>query len=157
MNKEKTKMKTKLNLPIMIEQLTLDLKDLDSEYTHDKRNVLTVSEIQKAGFIYIAYPAFVVHTETDEVWNKEKTWESSEGCPKLTKTFLLGEVKEWDTRHIIKPEVKQQAIDQMKKLGIKWVNQVYFGEIFIPKDQINGSRYYHMFARAEIKRVLTFS
>ena len=63
----------------------------------------------------------------------------------------MGEVEEWDTSPI-KPEVKQQAIDQMKKLGIKWVHQVYFGEIFIPKDKTNGHRYFHMFARAEIKR-----
>jgi len=132
-------------------QIEFDLKDLDAEYTHGERNILTVSEIQKAGFLYTAYPAFNAHQETDEVWNNGSSWTIQQGYPKLTKTFLLGEVKEWDTSPI-KPEVKQQAIDQMKKLGIKWVHQVYFGEIFIPKDQTNGDRYFHMFARAEIKK-----
>lgn len=136
----------------MNEQLTFDLKDLDAEYTHGKRNILTVSEIQNAGFLYTAYPAFNAHQETDEVWTSEKSWTIQQGYPKLTKTFLLGEVKEWDAAYKIKPEVKQQAIDQMKKFGIKWVCQVYFGEIYIPKDQTNGDRYFHMFARAEIKK-----
>lgn len=133
------------------EQIELDLKDLDAEYAHGNRNILTVSEIQKAGFLYTAYPAFNAHPETDEVWNADLSWTTQRGNPKLTKTFLLGEIEEWDT-HPIKPEVKQKAIDQMKKLGIKWVHQVYFGEIFIPKDKTNGDRYFHMFARAEIKR-----
>jgi len=132
-------------------QIEFDLKDLDAEYTHGKRNILTVSEIQKAGFLYTAYPAFNAHQETDEVWNNGSSWTIQQGNPKLTKTFFLGEVKEWDTSPI-KPEVKQQAIDEMKKLGIKWVSQVYFGEIFIPKDKTNGDRYFHMFARAEIKK-----
>jgi len=132
-------------------QIEFDLKDLDAEYTHGERNILTVSEIQKAGFLYTAYPAFNAHQETDEVWNNGSSWTIQQGNPKLTKTFLLGEVKEWDTSPI-KPEVKQQSIDQMKKLGIKWVSQVYFGEIFIPKDKTNGDRYFHMFARAEIKK-----
>ncbi len=131
----------------MYTQLTLDLRDQDEEYTWNNHNILMVSEIQKAGFLYTAYPAFVVNEETDEIVRNQS---HIGGSPKLAYTYLLGEVSEDDTRPI-KPEVKKQAIDQMNKLGIRWVHQVYFGEIFIPKDQIRGRRH-HMFARATIKQ-----
>jgi hypothetical protein len=137
----------------MTEQLIFDFKDQDTEYTYNNRNILTVSEIRRAGFLYTAFTAFVVHPETDEVWNNGLSWSHENGYPKLAYTFLLGEAKEWDTRPI-KPEIKQQAIDQMKSIGIKWVHQVYFGDIYIPKDKINGARYYHMFARATVKQLI---
>lgn len=112
-------------------------------------NILTATEIINAGFIVTPTTVFFINTDTDEVckFNQEKNVK-----PMLTYTFLLGEEKEWDILLKDIDSVKQRAIEQMKKLGIKWVYSVYYGEIYIPKDKINGERYHHIFARAAIKK-----
>jgi hypothetical protein len=107
--------------------------------------ILTIKEIQDAGFIHTPYVAFAYNKDTDAIYDGE------DSEPKLALTYLLGEEKEWDIRLHDVDGVKKRAIEQMKKLGIKWVYSVYYGEIYIPKDQTNGDRYHHIFARAAIK------
>ena len=109
--------------------------------------ILTIQEIQNAGFIHTTHTAFSYNKVTDAIDNGE------DSEPKLALTYLLGEEKEWDIKLYDVDGVKKRAIEQMKKLGIKWVYSVYYGEIYIPKDQTNG-RYHHIFARAAIKNNL---
>jgi hypothetical protein len=109
--------------------------------------ILTIQEIQDAGFIHTPFIAFVHNKHTDVVGADG----TDECVPNLTFTYLLGEEKEWDIRFYDIDGVKQRAIVQMKKLGIRWVNSVYYGEIYIPKDNTSGDRYHHIFARAKVK------
>ena len=109
--------------------------------------ILTIQEIQDAGFIHTPFYAFVHNKHTDVVGADG----TDECVPNLTFTYLLGEEKEWDIRFYDIDGVKQRAIAQMKKLGVRWVNSVYYGEIYIPKDNTSGDRYHHIFARAKVK------
>ena len=111
--------------------------------------ILTIQEIQNAGFIHTPYVTFAYNKDTDAIYCGE------DSVPCLALTYLLGEEKEWDIRLHDVDGVKKRAIEQMKKLGIKWVYSVYYGEIYIPKDQTNGGRYHHIFARAAIKNTIS--
>ena len=107
--------------------------------------ILTIQEIQNAGFIHTTHVAFAYNKDTDAIYDGE------DSEPKLALTYLLGEEKEWDIRLRDVEGVKKRAISQMKKLGIRWVYSVYYGEIYIPKDNTGGDRYHHIFARAKVK------
>jgi hypothetical protein len=109
--------------------------------------ILTIQEIQDAGFIHTPFIAFVRNKHTDVVG----TDVTEECVPSLTFTYLLGEEKEWDIKLYDIDGVKQRAIAQMNKLGIRWVYSVYYGEIYIPKDNTSSDRYHHIFARAKVK------
>ena len=108
-------------------------------------HILTIQEIQDAGFIHTPFVAFAYNKDTDAVGVDDKC------VPNFTLTYLLGEEKEWDIKLRDINGVKQRAIAQMKKLGIRWVYSVYYGEIYIPKDNTGGDRYHHIFARAKVK------
>ena len=107
--------------------------------------ILTIQEIQDTGFIHTPFVDFAYNKDTDVVGTDDKS------VPTFTLTYLLGEEKEWDIRFYDIDGVKQRAIAQMKKLGIRWVYSVYYGEIYIPKDNTGGDRYHHIFARAKVK------
>lgn len=112
--------------------------------------ILSKEELETNGFIHTNYVAFAINKETDAIFSNEDD-DLDKWVPKCTVTFLLGEEKEWDIKLYDVEGVKQRAIAQMKKLGIKWVYNVYCGDIFIPKDKTGGDSYHHIFARATIK------
>lgn len=118
----------------------------DLNAIHDVKS--TLKGDKRIGFIHTPFVAFAVDTETDAI-----TSTIENGEPKLAYTFLLGEEKEWDIKLHDVEGVKQRAIAQMKKLDIKWVYSVYCGEIYIPKNQIRGARYHHIFVRGAVKNV----
>jgi hypothetical protein len=113
-------------------QLEFDLKECDEEYSFGKRNVLKVSEIKKEGFIWTQVPANI--TENNE--------------PYITLTYDMGIYPNVDYKDIPQ-SYKQEAIKKMKNINMKYVFQVYFGEIFIDPTYMGPlkNRWNHIFAR----------
>lgn len=115
-----------------MKQQKLDLKENDQEFTFSRRNVLKVSEIEKSGFVWTRVPANV----------------TEHGDPYITVTYNMGIYQNIDHQEIPE-EYKEKVIQKMREIKMKYVNQVYFGEIFIDPNYCGQlrNRWNHIFAR----------
>ena len=117
-------------------QLQFKFNDCDAEYTHGRRNVLMVSEIENAGFVWTPTIANV----------------TNEDVPYITHTYDMGIYENADHQKI--PEIyKEYTIKKMKEIGLKYVFQVYFGEIYINPYDGSKKRWNHIFARGSKERL----
>jgi hypothetical protein len=108
------------------------------------QSIFSYDELRSNGFIPVSHPAFTFNKDTFEQGGEND-------IPCVTLTYRLGEYSEqqvrWAGLNILE---KNEIISKIREANLFWIFSVYFGEIYITKD--DPTRRFTLFVRGARKK-----